>query len=123
MPTSHAQKQSRTRAGFTGAPGRWWMNLLVPALPILACFLGGATLKWSEGIVVALLGVILLVHPPKVSLGLPMKLILLALVAFVATAFLPANWFLQPAWRAALTLDQPGLLPEFLGGIELALLR
>ena len=56
-------KQSRTTASFTGDPGRWWMNLAVPTLPVLACFIGGATQKWSEGIVVALLGLILLVHP------------------------------------------------------------
>lgn len=105
MPISHEKKQSRIRSGFTSAPGRWWVNLLVPTLPVLACFIGGATQKWSEGIVVALLGLILLVHPPKASLGLPMNAILLALLACAATAFLPANWFLQPAWRAALVDD------------------
>ncbi|MEN3369419.1 MAG: hypothetical protein V7609_1562 [Verrucomicrobiota bacterium] len=105
MPSSHAKKPSRTRSGFTTAPGRWWLNLLVPTLPVLACFLGGATQKWSEGIVVALLGLILLVHPPKASFSLPMNAILLALVMCAATAFLPANWFLQPAWRAALVDD------------------
>jgi O-antigen ligase len=105
MPSSQAKKPSRTRSGFTSAPGRWWLNLLVPALPVLACFLGGATQKWSEGIVVALLGLILLVHPPKTSLGLPLNVILLALIACAATAFLPANWFSQPAWRAALVDD------------------
>ena len=111
MPNSHPKKQSRARSGFTTAPGRWWLNLLVPALPVLACFLGGATQKWSEGIVVALLGLILLAHPPKVSLGLPMNAILLALLACAATAFLPANWFLQPAWRAALVDDFGITLP------------
>ena len=81
------------------------MNLLVPGLPVLACFLGGATQKWSEGIIVALLGLILLVHPPRFSLGLVLNVILLALLACAATAFLPASWFAQPAWRAALVDD------------------
>jgi O-antigen ligase/tetratricopeptide (TPR) repeat protein len=111
MPISHPKKQSRARSGFTSAPGRWWLNLLVPALPVLACFLGGATQKWSEGIVVALLGVILLTHPPKVSLGPVLNVILLALLAGAATAFLPANWFLHPAWRAALVDDFGITLP------------
>src|SRR3954462_11353514 len=110
MPRSRT-RQTRVPASFTGAPGRWWLNLAVPALPVLACFLGGATVKWSEGIVVALFGVILLIHPPKVSLGWALNGILLALLACAATAFLPANWFLQPAWRTALVEDFGVALP------------
>jgi tetratricopeptide (TPR) repeat protein len=98
-------RRTRTPASFTGAPGRWWLNLAVPAVPVLACFLGGATQKWSEGVITALFGVMLLVHPPRLSLGRTTNIILLALLACVATAFLPANWFLQPAWRAALVED------------------
>jgi hypothetical protein len=78
---------------------------LIPTLPVLACFLGGATEKWSEGIVVGLLGLILLAAPPRFSLGRGLNLILLAIVACAATAFLPAHWFLQPAWRLALEND------------------
>jgi tetratricopeptide (TPR) repeat protein len=104
MPRSKT-RQTRSPASFTGSPARWWLNVAVPALPVLACFLGGATAKWSEGIVVALLGLMLLVQPPKVSWGLTRNLILLALLASAATAFLPANWFLQPAWRTALVED------------------
>ncbi len=113
MPRSKT-RQTRTPASFTGAPARWWLNVVVPALPVLACFLGGATAKWSEGVVVALLGVMLLIQPPKVSWGLTLNLILLALLASVATAFLPANWFLQPAWRTALTQDFGVNLPSTL---------
>jgi hypothetical protein len=98
-------KQSRIPASFTAAPARWWMNLLVPTLPVLACFLGGATQKWSEGIIVAVLGLILLVHPPRFSLGPALNVILLGLLVCAATAFLPANWFAHPAWRVALVDD------------------
>jgi tetratricopeptide (TPR) repeat protein len=104
MPTAKT-RTTRTPASFTGSPGRWWLNLATPALPVLACFLGGATQKWSEGIVAALFGAMLLVHPPRLSLGRATNLILLGLLACVATAFLPANWFLQPAWRTALVED------------------
>jgi tetratricopeptide (TPR) repeat protein len=104
MPSSKT-RQTRTPASFTGAPARWWLNAAVPALPVLACFLGGATQKWSEGIVVALFGAMLLIHPPKVSWGLTLNLVLLALLASAAVAFLPAKWFLQPAWRTALVED------------------
>jgi O-Antigen ligase len=104
MPSSNT-RQTRTAASFTGAPARWWLNVAVPALPVLACFLGGATVKWSEGIVVALFGLMLLVQPPKVSWGPALNIILLALLAAAATAFLPANWFLHPAWRTVLVED------------------
>lgn len=99
------RKRSRIRPSFTAAPARWWKNIAIPTLPVLACFLGGATEKWSEGIIVALLGLILLVDPPRLSQGRGLNLILLAAVALAATAFFPADWFLQPAWRLILTRD------------------
>jgi O-antigen ligase len=99
------KKRSRIRPGFTAAPARWWKNLAIPMLPVLACFLGGATEKWSEGIIVALLGLILLANPPSFSLGRGLNLIVLGIVAGAATAFLPASWFLHPAWRLALEND------------------
>ena len=99
------EKRPRIRPSFTAAPARWWKNIAIPTLPVLACFLGGATEKWSEGIVVALLGLILLADPPSFSLGRSLNLIVLGIVACAATAFLPASWFLQPAWRLALEND------------------
>jgi hypothetical protein len=108
------KKRSRISPSFTAAPGRWWKNLAIPALPLLACFLGGATEKWAEGVVVSLLGLILLVDPPKLSLGRSLNLILLATVAFAATAFLPGSWFMQPEWRLALENDFGINLPSTL---------
>src|ERR1700704_2530190 len=99
------KKRSRMRVSFTTAPGRWGRDIAIPLLPVLACFLGGATEKWSEGIVVALLGLILLAHPPSFSLGRGLNLIVFGIVACAATAFLPASWFLQPVWRLALEND------------------
>ena len=99
------KKRSRIRPSFTSAPARWWKNIAIPTLPVLACFLGGATEKWSEGIIVALLGLILLVDPPKLSQGRALNVILLAAVGCAAAAFLPATWFLQPAWRLVLESD------------------
>lgn len=119
------KKRSRT--------GRWWKNIAIPTVPVLACFLGGATEKWSEGIVLALLGLILLIDPPAFSLGRSLNLILLAMVACAAMAFLPASWFMQPAWRLVLENDfgislpgtvspQPwislGCLVSFLAGLS-----
>jgi hypothetical protein len=108
------KKQSRTRSGFTASPGRWWKNLALPTLPVLACFLGGATEKWSEGIIVALLGLILLIDPPRFSLGRILNLLMLVFLASAATAFLPAGWFAQPAWRLVLVNDFGIHLPDTL---------
>ncbi len=108
------KKRSRIRPSFTAAPARWWRNIAIPTLPVLACFLGGATEKWSEGIIVALLGLILLADPPRLSQGRGLNLILLAAAAAAAAAFLPANWFLQPAWRLVLESDFGISLPATL---------
>lgn len=82
-----------------------WEDLATALLPVLACFVGGATEKWAEGIIVALLGLLLLVNPPRFSLGKVFHGILLALVACAVIAYLPATWFFQPAWRQALVND------------------
>jgi O-antigen ligase len=98
------QHRSERPAGHR-PPGQSWSNWIVPALPVLACCLGGATSKSTEGIVVALLGVLLLSKPPKVSLGWMTNTILIALGLCGAIAFLPAQWFFRPEWRTALTDD------------------
>ena len=58
-------------------------------LPVLACFLGGATQKWGEGIVFALLGIFLIARPPRYSLGLAINLVLVALLVWSAIALGP----------------------------------
>src|SRR6266478_5276208 len=96
-----------------GTPGPF-PEAFLALLPVLACFLGGATQKWGEGIVVALLGIYLLARPPRFSLGLASNLVLLALVLLAGTAFLPANWFYQPNWRATYINDFGIALPNTL---------
>ena len=81
---------------------RWIADATVALLPVLACFLGGSTQKWEEGIVITVLAVCLLVRPPRFSLGALTNLVLLALFILAAVAFFPASWFFQPEWRAAL---------------------
>jgi O-antigen ligase len=95
-------------------PANWWGNLAMAGLPVLACFLGGATEKWSEGIVIALLGLFLLGAPPRFSLGAWTNGILLALALCATVAFLPARWFFEPAWRTALINDFAIRLPSTL---------
>src|SRR5438309_4954180 len=88
-----------------GPSSRWLHHAFVTLLPVLACFLGGATQKWGEGIVFALLGIYLLAHPPRFSLGLAINLILLAFLIWSLIAFLPGRWFFQPNWRATYLND------------------
>ena len=87
---------------------------LTALLPVLACFLAGGTLKWCEGVVVALLGLMLLVSPPRLSLGWVANTIFLLFLACAATAFLPAEWFRTPSWRMILAGDFEIPLPTTL---------
>src|SRR2546423_4324077 len=104
------QSQSPRR----GTPGPF-PEAFLALLPVLACFLGGATQKWGEGIVVGLLGIYLLARPPRFSLGLAVNLVLLGLLICVALAFLPASWFFQPQWRATYINDFGIALPTTSG--------
>src|SRR5436309_11265730 len=97
----HSQLNSRR----TISTGQWASNGAIALLPVLACFLGGGSQKWAEGIVVALLGLYLLVRPPRASLGPATNCILLALLGLAAITFLPVRWFFVPAWRSALIND------------------
>jgi len=93
---------------------QWASNGSIALLPILACFLGGGSQKWAEGIVTALLGLYLLVRPPGVSLGPIINCIFVALLGLATIAFLPARWFFLPAWRSAVLNDFAIPLPSTL---------
>ncbi len=86
-------------------------NLFFPLLPLLACFLGGATTKWAEGVVFVVLGFYLLVKPPRLSLGLTTNIVFLFFLALALVAFLPAHWFVWPQWRSAIIDDFNIALP------------
>ncbi len=79
--------------------------MAVALLPVLACFLGGGTQKWEEGIVVALLGLLLLIRPPGLSLGWVTNAIFVLFVGVATIAFLPVGWFFFPIWRNVLGDD------------------
>ncbi|MDQ2823849.1 MAG: O-antigen ligase family protein [Verrucomicrobiota bacterium] len=83
----------------------WARNGVIALLPVLACFLGGGTEKWAEGIIVALLGLYLVARPPHLSLGATTNGIFVTLLALALVAFLPARWFFIPLWRSAVADD------------------
>lgn len=105
-------ENSEERAVSRSTTSRGWINAAVATLPVFACFLGGATEKWSEGIIIALLGVGMLADPPRLSLGRTINGILLALLGLALMAFLPASWFTEPEWRTALVNDFGIRLPS-----------
>jgi len=92
---------SQSHENQTAGTSDWIANAIVALLPVLACFLAGATQKWEEGIVITVLALCLLVRPPRFSLGAIPNLFLFTLFALTAVAFLPATWFFQPEWRTA----------------------
>jgi hypothetical protein len=113
MRNSVQQFQSRENQK-SATTTRWIANGTVALLPALACFLGGATQKWEEGLVITVLATYLLMRPPRFSLGALTNLVLLTLFILAAVAFLPARWFFQPEWRAALVNDFGIQLPSTL---------
>src|SRR5438067_11590353 len=108
MPNSTHEGSSHERHDAT--PGRGLSHAFIALLPVLACFLGGGTQKWGEGIVVALLGLYLLANPPRFSLGLALNLVLLPLLISAVVAFLPAGRLFQPPCLASY-VHHPGLPP------------
>ena len=90
---------------------RWLNNVALALLPVLACFLGGATQKWAEGIIIGIIGLLLLVRPPRSSLGALTNTVFLALIILAALSFLPARYFFGSTWRAAMINDFAILLP------------
>ena len=91
-----------------------WLIYSVALLPVLACFLGGTTERWAEGIVVGSLGLLLLFSPPRHSLGPWLNTVFIALLLVASLSFLPASWFFQPWWRSALINDFGIKLPATL---------
>jgi O-antigen ligase/tetratricopeptide (TPR) repeat protein len=98
-------------AGLSSGPAVIWTVVFLPLLVALAVFLGGATQRSSEAIVVGFLGLLLLVRPVRISLGPVLNVAALLFLGFALAAFLPGRWFAMPAWRVALTNDFGVALP------------
>ncbi len=109
MANSQPSHAASTQVASNTAAG--WTAVALPLIVLLASFLGGSTARWSEGIVLAGFGLLLLARPPRLSLGAALNVIALLFFALAAMAFLPAEWFHVPAWRIALTKDFGVQLP------------
>src|SRR4029077_13962196 len=102
---SDSVNDSQLERPRTISTGQWASNVFISLLPVLASFLAGGTQKWAEGMVVGLLGFYLLDRQQRTYIGVASNLVLLALDALSAVAFLPATWFFRPAWRQTLVND------------------
>jgi tetratricopeptide (TPR) repeat protein len=92
-------------------PAQWARSAFLALLPVLAVFLGGATSKWAEGIIVAFFGAFLIFQPPRRSLGWKINATFFAFSLCALVSFLPQTWFFTPDWRTALTNDFGIVLP------------
>ena len=92
-------------------PSKW---VALTLIALLAPALAGGAAGWAEAILLGLLGLLLLVSPPRYSLGRKINLLCGALLAIALLAFLPAAWFGLPAWRlhgaVAVSLPLPATL-------------
>ena len=93
-------------------PAQWGRSVFFALLPVFACFLGGGTAKWAEGIVVAIFGAFLIIQPPRRSLGWGINAVFVAFSLCALASFLPQHWFFIPEWRTALTNDLDIRLPD-----------
>jgi O-antigen ligase len=97
---------------YHASPAQWGRSLFIALLPIFACFLGGSTTKWAEGLIVALLGGLLIFQPPRRSLGWLINATFIAFALCALLAYLPQSWSAAPAWRKALTGEFGIALPN-----------
>ncbi len=81
---------------------RAWKAWVILALTVAAPLLGGTTALWSQTFLCVATGLLFMISPPAKSLGKIPNLLLVALAGIALVAFLPANWFPIPAWRADL---------------------
>ena len=69
------------------------------AIALLAPFLGGATERWSQGIVLLCLAALVFAWPPAARGRVAFAGAALLLIALAVPAFLPASWFGAASWR------------------------
>jgi hypothetical protein len=74
----------------------------VIGLTVLAPALGGSTELWAQASLAIATGLLLLVYPPRKSLGWIPNCLFSALLAISLIGFFPAKWFPIPQWRTDL---------------------
>lgn len=94
---SRPSTSGKSRKSSTVPQARW---IALTIITVLAPTLGGSTSRWAEGIILGLVGLVLIISPPRHSLGTKINVLCGALLLVAFTAFLPARWFGVPGWRS-----------------------
>lgn len=76
-------------------------QVLAVLVIVAAIFMGGATERMPQSVVLAAMGVLILLAPPAAWPDRKWSLAALALLALAAAGALPAAWFHAAAWRGA----------------------
>lgn len=79
-----------------------WLTAGVILLTLLASFLGGSTELWAQAVISLGAGLLLVLFPPRRSLGLVPNVCFAVFMLLGLAAFLPANILPVEDWRAAL---------------------
>jgi len=74
-------------------------------ITLLGIALGGSTELWAQAVIVLLAAILILVFPPRRTLGAVPTIILILFMALALAAFLPAEWGPIPDWRLHLTAN------------------
>ena len=83
------------------APGRL-VGCAIAVMAVLAPAIGGSIGLWPAAALLAGLGCLLVLSPPRRSLGAAANWVCLCLLLLGASAWLPAHWFASPDWRSAM---------------------
>jgi hypothetical protein len=78
---------------------------LLAGIAILAPFLGGATERWAQAVIVGLTGLTALIFPPRHRPGKVLAGVLAALALVPLCAFFPVDFLGLPLWRLAAVQD------------------
>lgn len=68
-------------------------------IALLGACLGGTAYRWSQGVMLILVGLLVLLHPPRRSPGRGVLAVLAALLALILIGFAPAHWAPSAQWR------------------------
>lgn len=79
-----------------------FLLLLVPFFAISFC---GSREAWAHGTVAMLIGLCLLIYPPRIKLPRMVAITALLVLTLCLSAFLPASLFTMPEWREQIQQD------------------
>lgn len=103
-PTEEQAELQETQASEAESRPGW----LLPAaglFPLVMLFLGTGESGWEQGLAALLLGLILLIHPPRRGVPLAVLLPVGGFLLLALLPLLPLNWPGRPDWWVALTAE------------------